>query len=458
MGARIVIVGGGSSHWAPSLLLDFANTRSLAQSEIVLMDTDDAALKETKRLGDHIAERRSIGLTVRTTTDLDEALDDAGFVITALSVGGFASMCHDIEIPARYGLRQPVGDSVGPGGISRSLRTIPVVLQVARAMERRCPGALLVNVSNPLTAVCRAVAKHTSVSVVGLCNEVVGLQLVMSLLFDVAMHEVDPVIAGVNHLPVATSMAIAGGDGFAMLRDAIEGRTDLEAPIWLDPPPLALRWARRHPRGPWTKSDVLENVKIKLELFSRFGVLPAASDTHVAEFLPWFVTPASDFGRDWGVHQYGLETHMADKAADVATLNSILASDDIPVIPSGELVAPLLSGLVTGGDEALPMNLPNTGQVRDLPEGAVVECIGLAGTSGLRPRDSVAVPGILGECLRRVVASQELTVEAACSGQRSTVYEAMLADVTTSTLPYHQVLSMTDELLAATAAWLPQFS
>ena len=458
MGGRIVIVGGGSAHWAPSLLLDFANTPALADSDVVLMDVDDAALKETGRLGAHIAERRSIGMRVRTTTDLEEALEDASFVITAHSVGGFASMRHDIEIPARYGLRQPVGDSVGPGGISRSLRTIPVVLQVARTMERSCPGALLVNVSNPLTTNCRAVAKETSIPVVGLCNEVVGMQLVMSLLFDVAMHEVDPVIAGVNHLPLATSMTIADADGFARLGDALQGGLDLGAPIWLDPPPAALRWGRRDPIGPWTKADVMENVRIKLELFSRFGVLPAASDTHVAEFLPWFVTPASDFGRDWGVHQYGLATHVIDKAADVATLGRLLAGDDLPTIPSGELVAPLLSGLLSGREVALPMNLPNTGQVQNLPEGAVVECMGLTGALGLRPRDSVGVPSILGECLRRVVASQELTVEAACSGERRAVYEAMLADPTVSTLPYEQVLAMTDELLAATAAWLPQFA
>ncbi|HML00031.1 MAG TPA: hypothetical protein VK428_07585 [Acidimicrobiales bacterium] len=458
MGGRIVIVGGGSAHWAPSLLLDFANSPALADSDVVLMDVDDAALKETGRLGAHIAERRSIGLRVRTSTDLDEALEDAGFVITALSVGGFASMRHDIEIPARYGLRQPVGDSVGPGGISRSLRTIPVVVQVARTMERRCPGALMLNVSNPLTTICRAVAKETSVPVVGLCNEVVGLQLAMSLLFDVAMHEVDPVIAGVNHLPLATSMTIAGADGFAMLRDALGGQLDLGAPMWLDPPPAALRWSRRDPVGPWTKADVMENLRIKLELFSRFGVLPAASDTHVAEFLPWFVTAASDFGREWGVHQYGLATHVTDKAADVAALSRLLAGDDLPTIPSGELVAPLLCGLVGGREVALPMNLPNTGQVQNLPEGAVVECMGMTAASGLRPRDSVWVPSVLGECLRRVAASQELTVEAACSGERRKVYEAVLTDPTTSIMPYEKVLSMTDELLSATAAWLPQFT
>ena len=143
-------------------------------------------------VAEHIAKVRGIGLSTRTTTDLGDALDGADVVIIALSVGGFASMRHDLEIPARYGIRQPVGDSVGPGGISRALRSVPVVAEVARAMEDRCPDALLVNVSNPLTALCRGVGRESDIRVVGLCNELVGLKFSLSLLFDAPMHEIDP--------------------------------------------------------------------------------------------------------------------------------------------------------------------------------------------------------------------------------------------------------------------------
>ena len=138
--------------------------------------------------------------------------------MSAFSVGGFESMAHDIEIPARYGVRQPVGDSVGPGGIFRALRSIPVVLEIASAIERYAPDALLLNVSNPLTALCRAVTKKTAVKTVGLCNELVGLQFWLSLVFDAPMHEVDPVVAGVNHLPLVTALRIGESDGFEMLR------------------------------------------------------------------------------------------------------------------------------------------------------------------------------------------------------------------------------------------------
>ena len=138
-GPRITIVGGGSTHWTPRLLVDFANSEALRDLEITLMDKDPGSLPLMAEVAAHIAKVRGIGLSVRTTSDLDDALDGADMVIIALSVGGFASMRHDLEIPARYGIRQPVGDSVGPGGITRALRSVPVVTEVARAMERSAP-------------------------------------------------------------------------------------------------------------------------------------------------------------------------------------------------------------------------------------------------------------------------------------------------------------------------------
>ena len=395
---------------------------------------------------------------MRTTTDLGDALDGADVVIIALSVGGFASMRHDLEIPARYGIRQPVGDSVGPGGIARALRSVPVVADVAREMDRHCPQALLVNVSNPLTALCRAASRESSIRVVGLCNELVGLKFSMSLLFDAPMHKVDPVSAGVNHFPLVTELRIDGADGFAMLRSVLEEpEVHGGEPIWMDPVE-GMHWKKVSEGERWTKADVVANNRLKLELFRRFGVLPGASDTHVAEFLPGFVTAASDFGREWGVHHYGLSGHQQDKADDDRGVGELLADDEISPWPSGELVAELIGGIATDTERQLPMNLPNRGQVENLPDDVVVECIGVTGASGVRPRDTASVGSVLGEYLRRISMSQELTVEAALTGDRTRVLEAMLTDQLAGHLPYEQLVAMTDELLTATAPWLPQFA
>ena len=455
---RVTIVGGGSSHWTPRLLIDFANTEALRDIAVTLMDVDPDSLPQMAEVAAHVAKVRGIGLSVRTTTDLGDALDGADVVIIALSVGGFASMRHDLEIPARYGIRQPVGDSVGPGGIARALRSVPVVADVAREMERYCPQALLVNVSNPLTALCRAAGRESSIRVVGLCNELVGLKFSMSLLFDAPMHSVDPVSAGVNHFPLVTELRIDGADGFDMLRSVLEepGAHGGE-PIWMDPIE-GMHWKKVSEGDRWTKADVVANNRLKLELFRRFEVLPGASDTHVAEFLPGFVTAASDFGREWGVHHYGLSGHRQDKADDDREVVELLDSDEISPWPSGELVAELIGGIATDTEHQLPMNLPNRGQVENLPEDVVVECIGVTGASGVRPRDTATVGSVLGEYLRRISLSQELTVEAALTGDRTRVLEAMLTDQLAGHLPYEQLVAMTDELLTSTAPWLPQFA
>ena len=388
MGAKITLVGGGSTHWTPKLTVDFANTPALTDAELVLYDLDPGSLPPALKVVEHVAERRGIPLTARATTDFDDALSGAEFVIATFSVGGFASMRHDIEIPAHYRIRQTVGDSVGPGGISRSLRSVPVILEVARAMERRCPDALLVNVSNPLTALCRAVTRETSIRTIGLCAEVVGLKFVLSLLLDADFTSIDPVVAGVNHLPLVTSLRIGDRDGFAMLRRALSGEggdggVDLTGPLWMDPPE-AMHYQKIDPERGWTKADVLANNRVKFELFDRFGELPGSSDTHVVEFFAGFVTSSSDYGRDWRVHHYGMHGHQSDKADDDAEMAGLLAAEKIPTWPSGEFVASLLEGLVTGEDRSLPGNIPNTGQVENLPSDVVVECMVVAGADGVR--------------------------------------------------------------------------
>ncbi len=457
MTPRVTIIGGGSAHWTPTLLVDFANTPSLQEADVVLMDIDAGSLPPMADLCDHIVQKRGIGLKVRTTTDLEEALDGPDYVVTALSVGGFASMRHDIEIPARYGLRPPVGDSVGPGGISRALRSMPVLVDVARQMERRCPDALLLNVSNPLTALCRAVTRETSVNTVGLCNEVIGQSFMISLLLDADMRKVEPVVAGVNHLPLITELRVGGEDGFKLISELVDNMGEVGGePVWMAPPPAA-HLRKVSPGGSWTKADVVANLRVKLELFRRFGVLPGSSDTHVVEFLPGFVTPSSDYGRDWGVHQYGILGHQEDKEGDRADLEDLLASEQIPSWSSGELVAPLIDAMLRDSDRRLPVNLPNTGQVKDLGGGVVVECMAVVGKGGPSPSDSVTVPSFLGEQLRRIAYSQELTVDAGLEGDRTKVLEAMLADPMGGAVPYEHVVSICDELLAATSPWLPQF-
>ena len=387
MAPRIAIVGGGSYQWVPKLLVDVANTPSLHGAEIVIEDIDPAPVPRMVELVEHIGKVRKIPLRAVGTTDQREALEGSDFVVVSISTGGFESMRQDLEIPARYGIRQSVGDTVGPGGVSRSLRNIPVLLSVAGDMEHLCPDAWLLNLTNPMTALCRAVTRETSVKTVGLCHEITLTHFIFSLLLDANFLEMDMVVAGVNHLPIITELRIGDEDGFARLTELLDrGDEAIDEPLAMDLPDGVLDGSPA--RGPkWTKGDLMDHNRVKLELFRRFGVLPGAGDRHLVEFFAGFLTEESGWGDRWGVHLTSIEDRERDQAGHVRSFEEDLASNEVSEWPSGELVAPLIDSLSTGTVSMLPLNLPNQGQLPDLPADVTVEAMCLADGQGVRGRD-----------------------------------------------------------------------
>jgi alpha-galactosidase len=461
MAPRIVIIGGGSYQWVPKLLVDVANTPSLHEAEIVIEDIDPAPVPRMVQLVEHIGRVRQIPLTARGTTDQREALDGADYVVVSISTGGFGSMRHDLEIPARYGIRQSVGDTVGPGGINRTLRNAPVLLGVARDMEQQCPDAWLLNLTNPMTALCRTVTRETSVKTVGLCHEITLTHFILSLLLDANFLEMDMVVAGVNHLPVVTELRIDGQDGLAQLAELLErGDEAADEPLSLDLPDVLDDLLGGSPaRGPkWTKGDILARNQVKLELFRRFGALPGASDRHLVEFFAGFLTEESGWGERWGVHLTTIEDRERNQAGHIRSFERDLASDEVSEWPSGELVAPLIDSLLAGTVRTMPLNLPNKGQVPDLPPHVTVEAMCLADAQGVRGRDHGRLPAFFAEQLRRVSASQELAVEAALTGDREKVLEALLADPLAGRIDFDRLCQLRDDLFRATRPWLPQFA
>ena len=456
MPPRIVIIGGGSYQWVPKLLIDVAITPSLQGAEIVLEDVNPDPLPLMSQWVERIAALRGIGLSVTSTTDQRQALEGADFVVVSISTGGFTSMRQDLEIPDRYGIRQSVGDSVGPGGINRALRNIPVLVGIARAMQEICPDAGLLNLTNPMTALCRAITRETPVKTIGLCHELTMTRFTLSLLLDADFRSLNLEITGVNHLPVITTFDIEGRNGFDALHELVTDPARRAETLAFDLPDDF--GTPTGPCGQWTRGDLLDHNQLKLELFRRFGVLPAAGDRHLAEFFPGFLTEQSGWGERWGVSITTIEDREKSQAGHVADLEALIAAPEVPAMPSGELVAPLIDSMLRDQPRDFPLNIPNTGQCPDLPMDVVVESVCTADGSGVRGRDRAEAPPALAEQLRRVSASQELTVDAALTGDRERVFEAMLADPLTSRLDWDQLQAMTDELLAATSAWLPQFA
>src|SRR5437588_2323665 len=455
-GPRIVVVGGGSYQWVPKLLIDLVNTPSLADAELVLEHVNPEPLAPMADFVRHVVGLLGVDLTVSTTTSQREALAGADYVVVTISTGGFASMRHDLEIPEKHGIKQSVGDTVGPGGIMRALRNIPVLLGIARDMQELCDDAWLLNLTNPMTTLCRAVTRETNVQCVGLCHEITGAQFMLSNLLDAEFLEFDFDVVGVNHLPIFTALRINGEDAFPELRALLADPQRLQnepihLPPGLDPEIVALA-------AEFKKADLVAQHRVKFSLFERFGVLPGAGDRHLVEFFPGFLTEESGWGERWRVAL----TTIADRENDAGNyegeLEKLRSMTEVPTTPSGEMVAPMIDALLRNEPHAFPLNLPNAGQAPDLPADVVVETMCVADGDGLRGRDEARAPYALAEWLRRIVSSQEATVDAAIAGDRRKVVEAMLLDPLAGRIDYDHLQQMTDEMLAATAQWLPQFA
>jgi len=439
---KVTLIGGGSYQWAPNLVTDMLQTPSLGGMHLVLEDIDPEPLPLMEKYARFAAEHHGVDMSVETTTDQRAAVDGADAVIVCISTGGFTSMTHDLAVPERHGVKQSVGDSVGPGGISRALRNIPVLVGIGRDMAELCPDAWMLNITNPMTTLTRCVRRETGIKAVGVCHEIDGFLWDLSILTGVAKDEIRPVVAGINHFPVFTELALGGDDGLAFLRDLLVDDAD-----------------DSYREDAWrSRTNFKARHALKLRLFDLYGALPAAGDRHLAEFIPCALTPESDWGAAYGIHLTTIADREAHQGEYVERVTKILdGAEPVPTWQSGEMVAPILDSLITGTPRELPLNIPNHGHVADAPPDVVVEGMCIVDASGVRGRDVVTLPAPLGELVRRHIAVQELTVEAGVTGDLATALAAMTLDPLAGRGDLGETETMLDELLAATAGWLPQF-
>jgi alpha-galactosidase len=339
----------------------------------------------------------------------------------------------------------------------RALRNIPVLVGIARDMESVCDDAWLLNITNPMTALCRAVTRETNVQCVGLCHEVTMAQFTLSQLLDAEFTSFDFDVVGVNHLPLITGIRIDGKDALPRLRALLDDPARGDEIIYV-PPEIVVEAKKHGIEIEQTKRDVMQANQVKLRCFERFGALPAAGDRHLVEFFPGFLTEASDWGKRWGVSLTSIADREADAVKHKDTLEQLMQATEVPSMPSGEMVAPMIDAFLRDKPRTFPLNLPNAGQVLDLPADVVVEAMVVADGEGLNPRDELHAPPLFAEWLRRIVSSQEATVEAALTGDRGKVAEAMVLDPLAGRIDIDDVWRMADEMITATKQWLPQFA
>ncbi len=296
-------------------------------------------------------------------------------MVVNISTGGFESMRHDLEIPARYGIRQSVGDTVGPGGISRALRNIPVFVDIARDMEAVCPDAWMLNLTNPMTTICRAVTRSSTIQTIGLCHEVTLAQFILSLLLDRSFLEITATIAGVNHLPVITNLDVGGEDGFGLLRDLLDHESERAGEPLSTEFAAGLGHEKVSEGGEWTQAATCcTRTGSSWSCSAASGCSPQPATATSSSSSRGFLTEESGWGERWGVKLTTIEERETGGPASTSTSST---SSSRPTrsttCPSGEMVAPVIMCHELDQPGWFPLNIPNRGQVADLPDDVVVE-------------------------------------------------------------------------------------
>ncbi len=440
-GPKITIVGGGSYSWGPLFVRDLLIAGALQDAEIVLHDVDAQALETVYNLGRAMVEQRGQG-HVERTLDLATALRGADFVILTITTGGLEAMRHDVEIPEKNGVFQAVGDTVGPGGLVRALRNIPVVAGLTEKMDQLCPHAWLLNYTNPMTTLCRTVNKTSSIRTIGLCHEWHGVRDRLAAYFGVPASAFMPRIAGINHLPWLLDLSVDGEDYMPRLQE------------------LAAEILAQHGAFDDAPRSTVDRGLVKSRLLQLYGGLPVAGDRHVAEFFPFFLTEAAGRGKAWGIdrtpiaERYAWREHarqwIDQLQADTAARDKFLSR------ASGEAAGEIITALATNGRYAGIMNLPNRGQIAAFPAEVVVETLGVIEQGAARGLPVGDIPPAIEAVLRRHISNQELTVEAALTGSHALALQALLGD---PLCPPDVVAAerMLEEMLAANRSYLPQF-
>ena len=449
-GIKFVLIGGGSYGWTPTLVNDMALNPALHGMHVYLVDTDPSTLAIMVPLCQKISEIRQAGFVIEATGDLDAALPGADFVGLTISTGGDKANQMDLEIPARYGIHQTVGDTVGPGGWSRSLRNIPVVTDIVRRVEKIAPHAWFMNYSNPMTTLTRTINRVCDLRSMGICHEVQGLLLHLAAFFGVDWRkDFTYRLAGINHLIWMLDLTVQGHNGLECFRE------------WSrDPGGFSKIGELGVPEELILSGGINPHQIIKADQLDRTGCLTAAGDAHTAEFFSYYLR-SEETMRRWGFDP-GQRAHTFARGSGRAKyrehcLAMLDGSKPIPSLHSHEHADHTIAALSGKGPALLtPLNLPNVGQIDNVPRDAVVETMAYLDAGGTHPLAVGSLPLPALHAVMQHIPNQEMIVEAGLTGNREL---AVLALANDPLIPSPDIAArIADDFFEAFRDQLPQFN
>lgn len=437
---KIAFIGAGSLGFTANLVRDILTFPLLEDATISLMDIDPARLDYSFQAVSRLVASGNYPATVEATLDRVEALKDADVVLTTILAGNTDVWRHDIEIPKRYGVDLNVGDTRGPAGIFRFLRTLPPMMEIVRDMETHCPGAILLNYTNPMAMLCGAIQRQTFVPVTGLCHSVQGTAGMLARWIGAPMAEITFTCAGINHMAWYLTYEWNGEDAYPLIHKAIAERP-----------------------------EVYNEEQVRNEMYLALGYYVTESSGHNSEYNWWFrkrpdlIARYCTDGTGWnpGAYAYILKEYQDKEATwqdEVKTeLARELTAEDLQ---RGEEYAAYIINAWMGGEAfRFNGNVPNTGLVTNLPEGACVEVPVWVDKSGFQPVHVGSLPPEVALMTGFSSAIEELAIQAALTGDPQAVYHAICHDpLTAAVLSLAEIKNMVNDLFAQHKAYLPQFA
>ena len=448
--AKVAIIGAGGYVFPLRLLADMLSFPELTDTSFALMDVDKARLQRTAHAAEALVAHHRFAATVAATTDRRRAVADADVVIVTFQVGGLEAYRLDVEIPRRYGVDQPVGDTLGPGGVFRFLRSAEVYKTLAVDMAELCPNALLINYANPMAMNCAYLAR-LGVTTVGLCHSVQNTTRMLATHLGVPYDEVSYLVAGINHQAWILRFRRGEHDLYPRLREAMR-REHLQS----GPRTVLARDAGDHSERKGFSVYEGGQERVRTTLMEAFGYFHTESSHHASEYLPYFRKDAARVAaylpERWDYYQICSE-HDDDRQT-----NTLLERLKADLKPSLEYGASIVHSLETGVPRTVYGNVLNRGLVSNLPDDCCVEVPCLVDNNGVQPVRVGALPPQCAAVNQTSVAVQMLAVEAALTGRLEHVYHAVMLDpLTASVLPLEQISALVDEMLQAQRAWLPSW-
>lgn len=449
---QIAYIGGASRGWAHNLMRDLAKEEEISGT-VRLYDIDFEGAKKNEKIGNDLAKREDVKgkWLYKACEHIKEALVGADFVIISILPGTFDEMESDVHTPEQYGIYQAVGDTVGPGGIVRALRTIPMFKEIALAVKEHCPNAWVINFTNPMTMCVRTLYKvFPEIKAFGCCHEVFGTQKLLASILDVEYgiiakrEEIKTNIVGVNHFTFLTKAQYKNIDLFPVYRKFIETH----------PEGVKVSVEASH----WANAPFKNRELVKFDLFKKYGYIAAAGDRHLAEFCPgnWYLHNPET------VEKYGFAlTPVSWRKKDLEVrLNNAKeyyeGTKEFPLTETGEETILQIKALLGLGDFVTNINIPNIGQISNNPLDAVVETNAFMSANGVQPLFAGDVPSNINPLITRIIEEQENVVDAALKGDYEKVFITFLNDPNVC-LSEEKARELFDKMLYNTRKYLPYY-